>query len=295
MKVVFFYMSLAFIGIAKLLPIRVLYLVSDIIYYIIYYLVRYRRSVVYKNLHEAFPEKTGKDIKKIAKKFYRHLSDMFVEYIILDKLNSKKLEKRVKFKNHEMAKDLLNNNKNVVLVSAHYGNWELPCIIGKIMSGNSEIIAVYKRLNNKYWDKWFLKLRSKFGAKLVEMHDIFRHLISNKNKGINSLTILISDQRPKAYDMKYFVNFLKHEGTAVFLGAERLAKGFDAAVFYADVQKIKRGYYEVEFIPITTDPKKAVEYEITNTHVKILENIICMKPEYWLWSHKRWKLTRQNL
>jgi len=295
MKGVLFYISIAFIGIIKLLPIRVLYLLSTVMYYVTYYVVRYRRKVVDKNLRESFPEKTEKEIKKIAKKFYRHLSDIFIEYIILDKVSGKKLEQRVKFTNPEAVTNMLDNNYNVVIVTAHYGNWELGCLIGKITKGNGEIIAVYKRLHNKYWDKWFLKLRSKFEAKLVEMRDIFRHLISNKNNGINSAIVLVADQLPKAADMKYFVNFLNHEGTAVFLGAERLAKNFDAAVFYADTQKVKRGYYEITFMLITAEPNKTAEHEITDMHVKLLEDIVKQKPEYWMWSHKRWKRTQQNL
>jgi Lauroyl/myristoyl acyltransferase len=295
MKAVFYYISLAFISILSLLPPRVLYILSDGLCCILYYVVRYRRKTVYTNLRTSFPEKTEKEIKIIAKKFYHHLADIFIEYLILYRISDKELEKRAVFKNPELIRDMLEQNKNLVVVAAHYGNWELASIIGKVIRGNYENIAVYKRLHNKYWDKWFIRLRTKFGATLIEMRKIFRHLISNKGKGINSVTFLVADQLPKPNEMKYFVNFLNHEGTAIFLGPEKLAKTFDTAIFYADVQKVKRGYFEIEFIPLVADPKQTAEYEITDLHVRLLEKIIIQKPEYWMWSHKRWKRTEQTM
>jgi KDO2-lipid IV(A) lauroyltransferase len=257
--------------------------------------VRYRRKVVYTNLHKSFPEKTEKEINIITKKFYRHLADVFIEYVILYRISEKELGKRIVFTNIDAIKDLLVKNKNIVAVGAHYGNWELPCLCGKIIKDSDEIIAVYKRLHNKYWDRWFIKLRTKFGTKLIEMREIFRYLISNKKKGINSITFLIADQLPKLNEMKYFVNFLNHEGTAVFLGPERLAKTLDMAVVYADVQKIKRGHYEVKFIPLFEESQQISEREITDKHVKLLEKIIREKPEYWMWTHKRWKRTAEQI
>ncbi|MDR3286719.1 MAG: lysophospholipid acyltransferase family protein [Prevotellaceae bacterium] len=295
MKVVIFYISLAFVNVAKLLPVRVLYIFSDLIYYILYYVVRYRSKIVYTNLNESFPEKTKAEKKIIAKKFYRHLADIFIEYIILYKSDEKKMEKHLKCINTQVVTDAVDNGRNVVIVTAHYGNWEMPCFVVKNMKNHGEVIAVYKRLHNKYWDKWFIKLRRKFGATLVEMRDIFRYLISNKSKNINSITLLIADQLPKPNEMKYFVNFLNHEGTAVFLGPERLSKAFDSIVFYATVEKTKRGCYEINFTPLCTEPNKTAEHEITDMHVKFLEKIIQQTPEYWMWTHKRWKRTQQNV
>lgn len=293
MKAVLFYISLGIIGIIKLLPIRILYIISDFIYFAIYYIVCYRKNTVYTNLRESFPAKTETEIKAIAKKFYRHLADVFIEYVILSKLNSKALEKRLKFRNPETVTDLLDDKRNVILVTAHYGNWELASVIGTISKSN-EVVAVYKRLHNKYWDKWFIKLRSKCGAKLIEMREVFRHLVQNKTAGVNAAISLIADQLPRVREAKHTVNFLNHEGTFVFLGADRLAKSFNAAVLYANIQKVKRGYYEIEFITLTTEPKSQAEYEITDMHVKMLEKIITEKPEYWLWTHKRWKRTAKN-
>lgn len=276
-----------FLNLLSLLPAKVLYFLSDILFILLYYVAGYRKKVVYKNLTESFPEKTKKEIKNIARKFYKHLADVFLEYVILMRISFKNMSKRMQYRNVELMNDLYGKNKDVVMVIGHYGNWEWP---GSFASYTPfGLCSVYKQLHNPYFNRFFMKFRGRFGNQLLEMKSSFRLVYARKKNNLPTALALIADQAPKAKEMKYFTNFLNHPGTPIFLGTERMAKALDMAVVYAEVSKPKRGHYVLEFIPLFEDVKNLPDHTITEAHVRMLEKTIRRRPELWLWSHKRWK------
>ncbi|MFP4024205.1 MAG: lysophospholipid acyltransferase family protein [Thiohalospira sp.] len=281
-----------FQGISWLLsraPRFILYGIADIIFVFLYYIIGYRKKVVYKNLKNSFPEKTDKEIKSIRKKFFHHLSDIFVENIALIKMKPERIRKMVEFENHELLEDLYNKGKSIVGITAHYGNWEI--FITLPFFSPHTTLCVYKPLNNKYFDYEFYKMRAKLGEVPVTMKDAYRTVLEyNRN---NKLTILglIADQRPPLNSGNYWTTFLNQE-TPVFLGPEKIAQKLNAAVVYTHVDKIKRGKYLLIPTLLFNEPKDCKEHEITETHLRLLEKYIKEKPEYWLWSHKRWKHKR---
>jgi Kdo2-lipid IVA lauroyltransferase/acyltransferase len=271
-------------------PRFILYGIADIIFVSLYYIIGYRKKVVYKNLKKSFPEKSNKEIKSIRKKFFHHLSDIFVENIALIKMKPERIRKMVEFENHELIENLYKKGKSIVGITAHYGNWEI--FITLPFFSPHTTLCVYKPLNNKYFDYEFYKMRAKLGEVPVTMKDAYRTVLKYNNN--NKLTILglIADQRPPLNSGNYWTTFLNQE-TPVFLGPEKIAQKLNAAVVYTHVDKIKRGKYLLIPTLLFDEPKNCKEYEITETHLRLLEKYIKEKPEYWLWSHKRWKHKRE--
>ncbi len=271
-------------------PRFILYGIADIIFVSLYYIIGYRKKVVYKNLKNSFPEKTDQEIKSIRKKFFHHLSDIFVENIALIKMKPERIRKMVEFENHELLEDLYNKGRSIVGITAHYGNWEI--FITLPFFSPHTTLCVYKPLNNKYFDYEFYKMRAKLGEVPVTMKDAYRTVLKYNNN--NKLTILglIADQRPPLNSGNYWTTFLNQE-TPVFLGPEKIAQKLNAAVVYTHVDKIKRGKYLLIPTLLFDEPKNCKEGEITETHLRLLEKYIKEKPEYWLWSHKRWKHKRE--
>ncbi len=293
MYAVSFFLFYIFCRPLSLLPARVLYFFSDIMFLILRYIVRYRYKVVCKNLRESFPEKSEKEIRQIAQRFYQYLADVFIEYIILMGISIKRLSRRMQYKNVDYIKELHAKEKDVIIVLGHYGNWEWP-------SGFSTytpfgLSSVYKKLRNPYFDRYFIKLRSRFGCEMVEMTDSFRYTYARSRKGVRTALALIADQSPQWGEMKYFTTFLNHSGTPVLLGPERIARALDMAVVFADIVRIKRGYYELTFVPLFEEVKDLPPYAITEAHVRMLEKRIQEQPEFWLWSHKRWKRMEKDM
>jgi Kdo2-lipid IVA lauroyltransferase/acyltransferase len=268
------------------LPLRVLYVFSDLFYYLIYYLIKYRKRVVFDNLRNAFPEKSEQEIEKIAKKFYRYLVDVYIENIALLHMSDKQILKRVKFKNLEYIEDCYRRKLSGVAVLAHFGNWEwVPCIS---LVTKYKVLYVYKALNNKYFDRYMIKMRKKFGGHPVLMSHIYRDVTALTNEKELFMTGFIADQSPMRHEIQYYANFF-NQGTPVYMGPEKIAKKTNEVVLFLKMARIKRGYYEVEVIPLFENSKDTKPYEITDAHVALLEKIIRENPEYWLWSHRRWK------
>ena len=289
---ILYYLVYPFIIIFSLLPFSVLYFLSDIVYFITYYLVGYRRKVVITNLTNSFPEKDRKEIDAIAKKFYRHFCDVMVETIKTTFLSINQLRKRVKFKNPEVFDKILANGKDVIVVSAHYGNWEW--LIGVAQLTGFHAMTVYKPLNNKYFDRFFIRTRSKFGTGAIAMRSIAKEILLHKKRNIRTLSCLIADQSPMRSEVQYWTTFL-HQDTPVYLGVEKLARQTSQAVVFSAVKKIKRGHYEVENSLLFEDASKTEPGQVTEAHVHKLEEIIREHPEYWLWTHRRWKIKRDIL
>lgn len=289
---IYSHITIFFLKIVSYLPISIIYILADLFFLILYYVIGYRKSVVKKNLENSFPTKTKQERKDIEKKFYKHLADVFLETIKYRNMSQAALLKRCRIKNPEVLDDYANCNKSVICIEAHYGNWEWTTFINTIVPHT--ILSVYKPLHNTVMDKFMKKTREHFGAIAVPKNNILRVLARRQKANKLSAIGLVSDQLPDINKQTYWMPFLNQD-TPVFSGAEKMSRMFDLPVLFISMRKIKRGYYEVEFIPITDTPKELPEHELTKRYIQLTEKIIQEKPEYWIWSHKRWKRKRPQI
>lgn len=285
----FYYFFLAIVWLISILPFRIIYIISDFFSFILHYILGYRKNVIFTNLKNAFPEKEEKEIKKIVKKYYRNLSDIFLEVLKIKGMSRDELAKRVTFKNYEIFNELYKSRKSVLIAMGHCGNWEYISM-ALAMKSKHKVYAVVKPLSDKFFDRFMINTRSKFNKDcLILFNETTRTLIKNRSK--LTANILISDQTPTKTEINYWTNFLNQD-TPFFLGVEKIAKSFDFTVVFFNIQRIKRGFYEVEIIKITDTPKQTSEFEITENHIHLLEKAINEHPDNWLWSHRRWKHKR---
>ena len=269
-------------------PFWLLYTFAGLIYFISYYVVGYRKKTVLQNLKNSFPEKTDLEIQQIAIDFYRHFADLVVETIKSFQISEGTLRKRIRYKNPEVLDELYIQGKSVALLSGHYGNWEWTMAMPKFIQ--HQLNVIYRPMENKRFDAYMKKVRSRFGMFLIPAHTSLRTMLELEKSGQLSATYYLADQTA-LYDTKYWMMFLNQE-TPVFPGPEKVASRLKQAVVFMDIQKVRRGYYEVEFTKLFDDASQTREYEVTKTHLKFLEEIIRKRPELWLWTHKRWKHTR---
>jgi KDO2-lipid IV(A) lauroyltransferase len=244
--------------------------------------------VVRSNIKGSFPEKSEKELLRIEKAFYRHLCDLFVESIKLFTISEKEMRKRLTVSNAEVINRFKDENRSVIVVMGHYNNWEF---IGKGLPFISNLIpkGIYKKINNPVFEKAMYKSRSAFGTRGYEMRESKRMFEELSNEP--SMLVFVSDQSPSNLKNVVWLNFLNRE-TAVMTGAERYAMMYNLPVVFLDLQKVKRGYYQAHYTILFENPKDCKPEEITRCHVAFLEEIIRKKPEFWLWSHKRWKHQR---
>ncbi|WP_203256813.1 lysophospholipid acyltransferase family protein [Hyunsoonleella ulvae] len=275
-----------FLYFISLLPFRVLYIVSDGLYVLLYRVFGYRKKVVKSNLNLVFPNKTNEEIKRITKVFYHHLCDMIVESIKSLTISKEEMQKRFKFTNVELIQNIEAKDKSIILMCAHYGSWEWIFILQTYVKSRGN--AVYKQLANRYFDKLVKRIRAKYNSYLISTKEIIPTLIKEKREGIISINGFVSDQSPKLNKAYHWNEFLGIK-VPVHTGAEMLAKKLDMAVVFFGVKKIKRGYYETTFKTITLTPKDYKDYQITDIFLKLVEQQIHEAPEYYLWTHKRWK------
>lgn len=280
-----------FLYLISLLPFAVLYLIADFIYLILYYIVGYRRKVVQQNLRNSFPDKPEQELREIEKKYYHYLADLMIETIKAFNISAGEIKKRMLLPNEEVLTNYLGNNRNIVVAVAHYGNWEWGALRTSFITAHPRII-IYKPLHNKTFDSLFIRMRSKFGVTLVAMKSTLRKMAELRNKV--SLSVFVSDQTPVREEVQYFTSFL-NQPTAVFLGVEKVAKLMDSVVVFADIRRLRRGFYACTFVPLVAEAKLSATYEITNAHVRYLENVINEEPAYWLWSHRRWKFKPEDI
>jgi KDO2-lipid IV(A) lauroyltransferase len=269
-------------------PFWLLYICADLIYLISYYVVGYRKKTILRNLKNSFPEKSDQEIHRIAIAFYRHFADLVVETIKSFQISEETLKKRIRYKNPEVLNELYSQGKSVALLSGHYGNWEWTMAMPKFIQ--HQLNVIYRPMQNKQIDAFMKKVRSRFGMILIPANTSLRTMLEIEKSGQLSVTYYLADQTA-LYDTKYWMMFLNQE-TPVFPGPEKVASRLKQSVVFMDIQKVRRGYYEVEFTKLYDDASQAREFEVTKTHVKFLEEIIRKRPEFWLWSHKRWKHTR---
>ena len=273
------------------LPFRVLYVLSDFNYLLMYHVWRYRRKVVRENLEKSFPEKTEAERLQIERKFYRYLSDYMLEDLKLLHMSAEDLCQRMIYKNTEQYLELTEKYGGIIVMIPHYANYEWLIGMGSVMKPGDVPVQVYKPLKDKYLNELFKQIRSRFGGYNIPKHSTAREIIKLKREGKNMVVGLITDQWPSGD--RYWTTFMGQE-TAFLNGAEGIAKIMNFPVFYCELTKTRRGYCEAEFKLMTEAPKETVEGEITDMFAHELEQTIRREPAYWLWSHKRWKFTKKE-
>ncbi len=291
MNKILFKIVYSIIWLITLLPINLLYKLSDVMYFLAYYVVGYRKKVVITNLKNAFPLKDNKEIKQITKAFYAHLCDNLLETALMINMPAKEYAKRFVFKNLEVLDDLYKKGKSVCAVFGHYGNWDWTSALN--MYTKYQVYAIYMPIKNKNIDNLVNKLRGKFGMKLIHKQYAARTILNLSESKELFIAYFIGDQTPSKHEISYWTKFLNQD-TPVFLGTEKIARKTNQAVVYFDITKVKRGYYEIEFIKLFENSSETKEYEITESHLRYLEKRIIEKPEYWLWSHRRWKYKKSK-
>tara|TARA_B110000037_G_scaffold223158_1_gene303079 strand:+ start:3652 stop:4518 length:867 start_codon:yes stop_codon:yes gene_type:complete len=274
----------------SLLPFVILYLLSDVLAFVLEYIVKYRRTVIWNNLKNSFPEKTEKELKIILHKFYTHFSDIVLEGLKGFSLSEKEVRKRITFEGMEDFDKFYKEDRDVLVVTGHYGNWEMPGTTISLFIKHLPI-ALYKPLTNKFFDEKAKISRAAFGVALIAMKE-FKEECANKLNAPRAFG-LVTDQSPSSPDRCYWTTFLNQE-TGVLFGTEKYAKQLDAPVVYMSIHRQKRGYYNVKFTTLVAFPNETSHGEITEKHTKFLEKDINAKPENWLWSHKRWKHKKPN-
>lgn len=271
----------------SLLPYPILYLISDFTYLLIYKIIGYRKKVVLTNLTNSFPKKNKQELDSIMSDFYRHLCDIIMESLKGFTISEKQLKSRLVIKNPELSNSFAEKGQSIIFVGGHYNNWEI-CAQAFSMYSKHNCIGIYKPLSNKFLNKKIYSSRTKYGTSLVSMKQAKKSFIkSDKAKAI----VFGSDQNPANPKRAYWLRFLNQD-TAVLFGAEKYAKEYDFPVIYVSISKVKRGYYEAEYSLITDNPSKKEHGKITKEFTKRLEQDIIKQPQYWLWSHRRWKHKR---
>jgi KDO2-lipid IV(A) lauroyltransferase len=274
------------------LPLGVLYRFADVTYVLLYYVVRYRRGLVRKNLTSSFPEKTLAEIKRIERQFYLNFADYIFETIKLLHISDEEMLKRMTFSGVDIINKLLDEKRSIVAYFSHTGNWEwapsvtLHC--PRAVERGDRFCQIYRPLKNKHFDNLMLKIRSRFGSVSIAKKLTLRQLLSYRRDSLTSITGFMSDQKPSHGDPVYFVKFLGHD-TAVITGTETLARRLDMAVIYWDMSKSSRGHYNIDVKLISDHVADMEEMSITNTYFNLLEQTIRRDPAIWLWSHNRWK------
>ncbi|MGJ5641152.1 lysophospholipid acyltransferase family protein [Formosa sp. S-31] len=275
------------IWLISLLPFRLLYAFSDVVYVLLYHIGRYRRKTVKANLDLVFPDKSEAEKKRITKAFYHHLCDMIMEAIKSLSITEEEMKKRFTFQGLDIIQDMVDKNKSVALMCAHYGSWEWIFILQTYFK-DVKGYAVYKRLKNKYFDKLFKGIRAKYNSHLITTKETIPTLLKGKVNKELSICGFVSDQSPKANKAFHWTEFMGIK-VPVYTGAEMLAKRIDMSVIFFRVKRLKRGYYETTFELLAENAKEFKDYDITDNFLKKVEAQIYEAPEYYLWTHKRWK------
>jgi Kdo2-lipid IVA lauroyltransferase/acyltransferase len=282
----FFYPILYFIAI---LPFRLAYILSDFLYILMYKIAGYRKKVVRNNLKLAFPDKSPQELLQIEKKSYHHFCDLFIEMIKTTTLSQKEMERRFKFVNMDLLLEIEQDNKSVALITSHFASYEWSISINKYM--NYQGYAIYKKLANKYFDNLVKKIRKRFGAVLITTKETFKVLEENKLNNKLGTFGFASDQAPMLHRAVHWKKFMGVE-TPILIGAEVAAKKFDMNVVFLEVKKVKRGFYEATLSRPFHNPMEVPDYQISDLFIERLEKQIYDNPEYYFWTHKRWKHTR---
>lgn len=268
------------------LPYPVLYFLSDVLYTILFRLIGYRKDVIVTNLKKSFPEKSESEIKKITNTFSKYLCDLILEGIKTHSMSRKEINERLVVENPEVVNDWYDKGKSVVVVLGHYGNWEYGSL-GFSTVSKHKLKVIYKPLTDKGFDKFMYESRTRFGAECVPMKETYKSIAEDKINGNLFCLGLVGDQAPSPHK-GYWMEFLNQD-TPVFVGCEKISRKYDYPIVFAEINRVKRGFYTLTFKNIHTNPASTENGEVTELHAKILEEAIKNKPDIWVWSHKRWK------
>ncbi len=274
-----------FVYLVSLLPFWVLYRISDVLYVLLYHVVGYRKAIVYENLTNAFPEKSAEERRKIARKFYRFLPDLIVEAVKMRSISAAEVKRRIAIYGMEELERHFNAGKGVVGVTAHYANWELGIHRLSLLTDHP-VLIIYKPLHNKTVDTIYNSVRGRFGAIMVPMKQTLRKIVAYRHQP--HISMFVADQTPMYRDSDYFIRFLNQD-TLVYTGAEKIAKMTNFPVVFCHIDRLRRGYYCCTFKTLVENPAEVPGHGITDIHNQFTEDIIRQKPEWWLWSHRRWK------
>jgi len=287
MQLLGYIIAYPFIWFISILPFRLLYMLSDVIYLLLYKLIGYRKKTVRENLKLALPHLTISEHIVIEKKFYKHLCDSFMEMAKTMSISDKQMRERFTFTNLDLLHEHEAKNKSVMLFIGHYGSYEWLLSMNKYLK-TFKGYGIYKAIRNKYFNALVKKIRRKFNAELISTKNIIPAMRQNRRQGVNAIYGFISDQTPKEQSIIYWGKFFGVD-VPMQVGGEILAKKLDMNVMYAHVEKTGRGYYQCTFIPFGSNPKTMPDFEITDWFMKLLEQQIKEVPEYYLWTHKRFK------
>lgn len=279
-----YYLALPFIYGIALLPFPVLYLVSDVLYLVLYKLAGYRTGVVRANLRKSFPEKSAEELRAIERTFYRWFCDLVVETLKTLTITPAQVNARVSVSGEEVLEKYFNERRSVILVMGHWGNWELG---GARFSqlGMHQLYVIYHPLQNKWFDGLVHHMRTRLGNRLYAMSDTMKGML--RDRGRSTATAFIADQTPPP-ERAYWTTFLNQD-TPVFFGTEKIAAKLGYPIIYVGIERVRRGHYLMRFEELVPDPSRSAEGEITELHTRRLEQDIRRLPSYWLWSHRRWK------
>lgn len=292
MKVTYFIIhTIAYL--ISLLPLWVLYRVSDGIYHLVYHIAKYRRPLVRKHLKDSFPEKNDAEITRIEKGFYSWFCDYIVETVKLFSMSERQIRRRMTFKGTEEINRCIAEGQSCGVLLGHYCNWEWITSLPLWVSPEAQCAQIYHVLENKSFDTLLLNLRQRFGAECIPMAETLRRIVHYKQENRPIVIGYISDQVPFWNNIHHWLDFLNHD-TPVLTGTEKLIRASGEAAFYADVRRTRRGHYECEFIPMARHPEKTEQWQLTDTYFALLEKSIRRDPECYLWTHNRWKRTHEE-
>lgn len=265
-------------------PLSILYRISDVLAFLAYRILKYRRKIIFNNLSKSFPDKSKEEIMKIMESYYLNLSDIMVETIKSYSISAEELQRRIKTLNFHVLDDHLKQGKSVITLTSHQGNWEWLLLSNSISIKNGDVIAAFQRVRTLA--DFMQYVRSRFGAKLIEKNSMIREMVRKTQRP--TVYALVADQTPSDVNNRFFTTFL-NQNTPFFSGAEKVAIKYDMVVLYVHMRRVKRGYYEVEFIEIGNPPYSHDDFLITKNYIDLVEKGIIQDPSQWLWSHNRWK------
>ncbi|WP_332452765.1 lysophospholipid acyltransferase family protein [Chryseobacterium aquaticum] len=268
------------------MPLKILYIFSDIIFFLNYYFVGYRKKIITQNLKNSFPEKSPKEIAEIRKKFYLNFSDYLAETVKSFTMSKTETRVRMQHINQHLFHEAKQEGKNIILLAGHVFNWEWMNALATVVPQNN-CHPVYRKVNSEFWEKQMKKVRSKFGNQALEANEVIINIFRSKNDG-DSIYLFVADQTPHSSHVNYGLEFL-NQRTPAFIGYDKLATRMDFVFLYTEMKKVKRGHYQINYSRIEPDGEKFVNNEVVKKFHKLLENTIKKRPDNYLWSHRKWK------